>query len=62
MIIIMKFEDLKPGIMIEDPQWYGQVTLEQFENVGECTKLTIRRDNGNKNTVRVNLRHRHTTL
>ena len=55
----MKFEGLKPGIMIEGPQWDGQVTLEQFENVGEYTKLTIRRDNGNKSTLRVNLKDIH---
>ncbi len=52
----MKFEDLKQGIMIEGPQWDGQVTLEQFESIGEYTKLTIRRDNGSKSTVRVNLK------
>ena len=52
----MKFEDLKTGIMIEGPQWDGQVTLEQFENMGEYTKLTIRRDDNSKSTVRVNLK------
>ena len=53
----MKFEDLKPGIIIEGPQWDGQVTLEQFENMGGYVKLTIRRDDNSRSTVRVNLEH-----
>ncbi|MYE44336.1 MAG: DEAD/DEAH box helicase [Acidobacteria bacterium] len=52
----MKFEDLKPGIMIEGPQWDGPVTLEKFESIGERTKLTTRRDDGSTRTVRVNLK------
>ena len=47
----MKFEELKRGMMITGPQWDGPVKLEQFETMGEYTKLIIRRENGDLSTI-----------
>ena len=49
----MKFEDLKPGMMLEGPKWNKPVTLESFTPYNDRIRLMFSRDGGRIESILV---------